>query len=293
MREGRRRGSSWQHVTGRILARIGYSVRSVIGIAAVVLAGCGSVVVDRGRSATPPYEGPLDVGAAVGALECDGTTPYRRGEGVYDDGLAKVQESAEAALDNYMSESGLSFFAPSDGYAVEREQDGRVLFSYDVDGRTTVSLFAADGVRDWNGDEGWGIRAWAQCDPSELPPEVTDELNIGVWEDESGRRVPVTRIQSFQGAEHCSWTDITFLLVGRGQAADWYVRDNGGEFSELLRTTFANKATPPDDATDTGWRRDGRQLWVVPDKTAAYLVSLDDGQGVQRWPAAKQPIRCA
>jgi hypothetical protein len=114
-------------------------MRIAIPIAAVLVAGCGSVV-DRGRSATPPYDGPLDPGAPVRALECDGTTPYRRGEGVYDDGLAKVQGSAEAALDNYMSESGLSFFAPSDGYAVEREKDGRVLFSYDVDGRTTVSM---------------------------------------------------------------------------------------------------------------------------------------------------------
>jgi hypothetical protein len=85
---------------------------------------------------------------------------------------------------------------------------------YDVAGRTKVSIVAADGVRDWNGDEGWGVRAWAQCDPSEWPPDVTDDLNIGVWEDESGRRVPVTRIQSFQGAEHCSWDDITFLLLG-------------------------------------------------------------------------------
>jgi hypothetical protein len=269
------------------------AVRILIAIAAVLFGGCGSGVVDRGRSATPPYGGPLDSSAAVAALECEGKTPYQRGEGVYDDGLATVQEGAEAALDDYMRESGLSFSTPSAGYAVEREQDGRVLFSYDVDGRTKVSLFAADGVRDWNGDEGWGLRAWAQCDPSEFSPDVTDDLNLGVWEDESGRRVPVTRIRSFQGAEHCSWTDITFLVLGRGQAADWYVRDHGGEFAELLRTTFANKATLPDDATDTGWRRDGRQLWVEPDKTAAYLVSLDDGQSVQRWPAAKQPIRCA
>ena len=232
-------------VTGRVLARTGNSVRIVIAIAAVLLAGCGSVVVDRDRTATPPYDGPLDAGAAVGALECDGKTPYQRGEGVYDDGLAKVQGSAEAALDDYMSESGLSFFAPSDAYAVEREQDGRVLFSYDVDGRTKVAMFAADDVRDWNRDEGWGVRAWAQCDPSELPPDVTDDLNIGVWEDESGRRVPVTRIQSFQGAEHCSWTDITFLLVGREEAADWYVRDTSGDFSRLLRTTFANEADAP------------------------------------------------
>jgi hypothetical protein len=218
-------------------------VRIAIPIAVVLFAGCGSgvdreLVVDRGRSATPPYDGPLDTSAAVAALECDGKTPYQRGEGVYDDGLATVQASAEAALDDYMRESGLSFSTPSDGYAVEREQDGRVLFSYDVDGRTKVSMFAADSVRDWNG--------------------------------------------------------ITFLLVGPEKSADWYVRDtSGGDFSELLRTTFADEATLPEGATDTGLRRDGRQLWIGPDQEAAYLVSVDDAQDVERWPAAKQPIRCA
>jgi hypothetical protein len=235
----------------------------------------------------------LDAGAAVGALECDGETPYRRGVGVYDDGLATVQESAEAALDDYMRESGLSLIAPSDAYAVEREQDGGVLFSHDVGGRTKVAMFAADGVRDWNGDDGWGVRAWAQCDPSEWPPDVTDDLNIGVWEDDSGRRVPVTRIQSFKGAEHCDWTDITFLLVGREETAEWYVRDTSGDFSELVRTTFAHDATLPSGATDTALRHDGRQLWIGPDDEAAYLVSLDDPRDVERWPAAKQPIRCA
>ena len=278
---------------GGALARNGSSVRAVIAIAAVLVAGCGSAVVDRDRSATPPYDGPLVAGAAARALECGRETPYGRGEGVYDDGLAQVQESAEAALDNYMSESGLSFSMPSDGYAVEREQEGRVLLSYDVDGRTKVAMFAADGVRDWNGDEGWGVRAWAQCEPSELPPDVTDELNIGVWENESGERMPVTRIQSFQGAEHCSWEDHTFLLVGPEEKADWYVRDTGGELSELLRTTYDNVEAIPEGATDTGLRRDGRQLWIGPDEEAAYLASFDDAQDVERWPAAKRPIRCA
>ena len=245
------------------------------------------------RSATPPYDGPLDARAAVGALECDGKTPYQRGAGIYDDGLAQVQESAEAALDNYMRESGLSFSVPRYGYAVERETHGGVLLSYDVSGRTKVALFAANSIRDWNGDQGWGLRAWAQCDPSEFPPDVTDELNIGVWEDESGRRVPVTSIRSFQGAEHCSSTDITFLLVGPEQKADWYVRDTNGEYSELLRTTFTNHATLPQDATDTGLRRDGRQLWIGSDEEAAYLVSIDDPEDVARWPAAKQPLWCA
>jgi hypothetical protein len=45
-----------------------------------------------------------------------------------------------------MRESGPVFSAPSDGHRVERARDGRVLFSYDVDGRTRVAMFAADGV---------------------------------------------------------------------------------------------------------------------------------------------------
>jgi hypothetical protein len=269
-------------------------MRIVLAIAAVLLAGCGSAeVVDRDSSATAPYDGPLEAGAAVGALECDGKTPYRRGGGVYDDGLATVQDDAEAALDDYMGETGMSFFTPSEGYAVEREQAGRVLFSYDVDGRTKVSILAADDVRDWSAAEGWGVQEWAHCDPSEYPPELTDDLNIGVWEDEAGRRVPITRVQSFQGAEHCSWTHITFLLVGRERKADMYVRDAQNEFGELLRTTFANKATLPEGATDKGWRRDGNRLWIGPDEEAAYLVNVDDPQDIERWPAAKRRIGCA
>jgi hypothetical protein len=280
-------------VTGRLLARIDYSVRIVIfiALAAVLLAGCGSRVVERSRSATPPYDGQLGAGAAVGALECDGKTPYWRGNGVYDDGLAKVQGSADAALDDYMSEAGLSLFAPSDGYAIERDQGGRVLFSYDVTGRTKVAILAADDIRDWNRDAGWGVREWAQCDPSEFPPDVTDDLNIGVWEDGSGRRVPVTRIQSFQGAEHCSWSDVTFLLLGPEKTADWYVRDVKREFSGMLHTTFSDRATLPADATDTGLRRDGRRLWLG--EKAVYLVSLEDAEDIERWPAAKRRIGCA
>ena len=84
--------------------------------------------------------------------------------------MAKVQENAEAALDDYMSESGPIFSTPPDGYVVERQQDGRVLFSYDVDGRTKVSMFAADDVRDWNGDEGWAYgRGHSAIHPS-CPP---------------------------------------------------------------------------------------------------------------------------
>jgi hypothetical protein len=266
----------------------------------LLLAACGGsdpAGVERSETATPPYVGPLDAGVAVAALECSGKTPYEKGEHRYDDGLAKVKGSPEAALGEFMRESGPIFTSPAEGYAVEREQAGRVLFSYDVDGRTKVAMLAVDGVRDWEGDEGWGVQAWAQCDPSEFPSDVADALNFGVWEDESGRRVPVTRIVSYRGSEHCDTTDVTFVLLGPKLAADtdWYVSDTRAhsEYAELLRTTFSADATLPEGATDTGWRRGGRQLWIGPENEAAYMVSLDDPDDVERWPAAKEPLWCA
>jgi len=150
----------------------------------------------------------------------------------------------------------------------------------------------ADGIRDYRGEVGWGIVEWADCDPAEFPAEVTDELNVGVWEDASGRRLSVKRVHSFQGAEHCDWTDITFLMIGPGrERADWYVRDTSGELADFLEGKFNDDATLPDDATSTGWRRDGRELWLG--REAAYLVAIDDPHDIERWPAAKEPIGCA
>ena len=272
------------------------TMRSVIAVViALSCAGCGSAsAVDGGRSTAPPYKGPLTAGAAVDALECDGTKPFLRSTGEYDDGLATVQSSAQDAFDNYIEESSLGYSMPLKGYRIERNDTGRALLSYDVGERTKVSVVVADGIRDWDDDVAWGVVAWAQCDPAEFPAEVTDDLGIGVWEDASGQRVPVTRVLSRQGPEHCSWTDITFLLIGPDdQRADWYVRDATGEFPELLRGTFDDDATLPEDAISTGWRRGGRQLWLSRDKQAAYLVDTDDPHAVERWPAAKEPIMCA
>ena len=50
-------------------------------------------------------------------------------------------------------------------------------------------------------------------------------------------------------------------------------RHSAASFPGLLRTTFSADAKLPADATDTGWGRDGRQLWIAADGEAAYLVS--------------------
>ena len=61
------------------------------------------------------------------------------------------------------------------------------------------------------------------------------------------------------------------------RSGDWrdgqqYLRDVDGELARSTRTTYAEQVPLPADATDTGWRRDGRALWLVPDRSAAYLV---------------------
>jgi hypothetical protein len=105
-------------------------------------------------------------------------------------------------------------------------------------------------------------------------------------------------VESFRGAEHCDWQDITFLRLGedpRGVARDRveeYVRDTTAELGRVLNGAFSDHAQLPDGASNTGWRHDGRELWLVPDKSAAFLVSLDDKTDVERWPASTQPIGC-
>jgi hypothetical protein len=263
-------------------------------------------VVVEGEPVASPYSGPMSLpvdhgdeasvlarsGAAGRAVECDGD-PYNGGGADYDSGLASVQDSAEESLENFLTEEGWESQLPSEGYRVEREDDGRALLSYDVDGRTKVAFIAADGVRDYDDDRGWGVESWAQCDPAELPADVTEALGIGVWQDAAGRRVPETQIGSFQGPEHCDWQDITFLRVGAGREADEYLRDTKGELADLLRTTYDAHAALPDGATDTGFHRDGRQLWLGPAEEAAYLVSRADPRDVERWPATKEQIACA
>jgi hypothetical protein len=258
----------------------------------LVVAGCGqSQVLTTEPTAGTPYVGPMDVPAAR-TLECDYEVSHDGAGDYADGGLETVQSTPAKALENYLAEEGWLSQLPGEGYRLEREEGDRALLSYDVDGRTRIAFMAADGIRDFNDDVGWGIETWAQCDPAELPATVSDALNIGVWTDGTGARVPTAKIRSFQGAEHCDWQDITFVTLGPMRDGDQYVRDVHGELGEVLRSTYAGAVDLPDGATDTGLQRDGRRLWLGPGHAAAYLVSVDDAGDVERWPAAKEPVYC-
>lgn len=248
-----------------------------------------------------PYDGPMSVerhpdnpdpakraGAAALALECSGTI-YAGGGGDYaDGGLESVQRDAAAAFENFAAEEDGTYPGPGEGFVVERTDGDRVLLSYDVGQETKVAVIAADGIRDYNDDVGWGVETWAQCDPAELPADVARELGHVVWEDADGDPVPVTTVTSYRGPEHCDWQDITFLHL-RDQT---FLRDTRGVLAELLTTTWSDDVDLPAGATDTGFRHDGRQLWLAGD-ASAFLVSTSDASDVERWPATRDGIGCA
>jgi hypothetical protein len=273
--------------------------------ALLVLSGCGSSPVVTGSAPQHPYDGPMQVavsyddeagveqrsGAAGLALECDGE-PYNGGSGDYDSGLESAQGSAEDALRDFFDQEPIAE-GPSKGYRVEREADGRVLYSFDVDGRTKVAVIAAADIRDYDDDTGWGVETWAQCDPAELPAAVTDDLGIQVWTDRAGHRVPVATLRSHSGPEHCDWQDIVFLTVVDDTGTWQFLRDRTGELDPFLATTYADAVAVPESAIDTGFVRDGRSLWLAKDRTAAYLVRAGEPGRAERWPATTEQVACA
>lgn len=257
-------------------------------LAVLLLTGCGDGVVATDGVPDPDESVPV---RARAALACEGP-PYRTGGGDYvDGGLERVQDDAAAAVGDLVEE-GFIGEVPSSGYVLTGRTDGRALVTYEVAGRAKVAFVVEDGLSDWDGGEGWGVTSWASCDPSELPEEVTDELGIGVWVDEDGGRVPVTQVRSFDGPEHCDWQDVVFLQVGPERDAGQYLRDPAGTLAEVTEGRWAEGVALPRSAEDTGWRREGRQLWLVPDRSAAYLVATGDRDDVERWPAA-DGVACA
>ncbi|GAA4704623.1 hypothetical protein GCM10023349_22750 [Nocardioides conyzicola] len=280
----------------------------------VLLAGCGDDTVSASElTADPagtPYAGPMGVlpdhsdlavalaasGSAGLAAECAGE-PRRGGGGDYaDGGLESVQETPQKALDNWIDEESAP--VPRDGYRIERVDGDRVLLSYDVDRLTKVAVIVRDGITDFNDDTGWGVESWSSCDPAELGVDVAEDLGFQIWTDRDGRPVPTTDVTSSTGAAHCDWQDLTWLSVGQTNDVDrdvdqYLSGDDDGQLADFLSTAADDSATLPDDAADTRWRRDGRELWIGEDPAAAYLVSLDDPTDVQLWPAVTEPIGCA
>ncbi|GGZ63054.1 hypothetical protein GCM10010387_65550 [Streptomyces inusitatus] len=276
--------------------------------AAVAGCGGGAGTDDAGRGlvieGTPPakpYDGPLAVpvketsdggeddprrlrdasGAAGRAVECDGemygggiSDPWSKG-----DGGSTPEEGLKLYLDIEQPD------VPRSGYRVEREEGDRVLYSFDVKGETKVAVVVAEDR------PGWGPETSASCDPAELPASYTDSKEYEIWTDARGRRVPVTRMSSSAGPEHCDWQSAHFLHLGEGREKRMYVRDPRGVFPpEEFSTRYDGDAVLPPEARDTGYRQGERALFRTPDASRVYIRTP---RGVELWPAPRQGFGCA
>jgi hypothetical protein len=260
-------------------------------------------LVVTGTPPATPYAGRLDLpfkesvdgsaheaeaasGAAGRALECDGEIFEGSGGGAWSkgDGGATPEEGLSAYFDMEKPQ------VPDHGYRMERREGDRVLFSYDVDGRTKVAVVVA---KDQPQRPGWGPETSASCDPAELPASFTDSQDFGIWTDRTGHRVPTTVLSSSVGAEHCGWQSAHFLSTGDGKDGKdgrMYARDPRGVLgSGLLTAAYDGDVRMPAGAHDTGYRRGDWELWLTPDRMTAYVRTPD---GVEAWPATKDTVGC-
>ncbi|MEV6109350.1 hypothetical protein AB0M28_32260 [Streptomyces sp. NPDC051940] len=301
-------GSTSGHARGTMAGAV------VLCTVALAAAGCGEPDAERpsltgggvsvGASGPQGYDGPLWTemaedgpdsdpkvlgGAATRALECDGP-PYFGGNDVGDGwGSPAGGRSAEEGLRRFLGEAYNA--VPTSGYRVEKEEGGRTLFAVgDAEGRTKAAVIVA---KDRPKRAGWGMETFAVCDPAELPAKYDAEMGVQVWTDAKGARVPVASVRGRLGNDHCDWQDVLFLTLGegeRGAEAPQYVRDEHGKLDEgMVNGPFDPDAELPADARDTGFRRDGGELWLAADGKSAYVRSAD---GVERWPGTPHPVAC-
>ena len=273
---------------------------AVAVLAAVTAVGCDDgtgVRVAKGTPPATPYSGPLHVptksldghstrvlrmasGAAGRALECDGEIFEGSGPDGWSrsDGGDTPEEGLKLYFDMFQPAQ------PDHGYRMEREEADRVLYSFDVKGRTKVAVVVAKDQKD---RPGWGPETNASCDPAELPARLAAAQGWEVWTDRGGRRVPVTRLGSSAGPEHCGRQSAHFLHLDRRT----YVRDPEGVLGRdgLLKAPYRENVRMPAGARDTGYHYRGRHLWLTDDKDTAYVRTSD---GVEAWPQPKGDVGC-
>lgn len=69
-----------------------------------------------------------------------------------------------------------------------------------------------------------------------------------------------------------------------------YIRDPSHVSGVKSASEFVADVALPGDATDTGLRQDGSELWVVPNDDAS--VWLRAGENVERWPQERPVVGC-
>ena len=258
------------------------------------LAGCGQTTAPRGAPDALSRSEPLyvsrdeaqhaDAGAAGDIVEC-----YDWGTGGFSDtavyGEGATADTAHQALKVATSEGG--FGGVQTGLSLAREEPDRALYVLEVHDVVKQAVIVHHGpATSGAGGPGWYVESWAHCDYSELPRSFTDSLGLQIWTDASGKPQPTAAIESWTGPEHCNWQSMTFLHVGEAV----YVRDPQPGLGHFFAEPYVEQAALPAGAIDTGFERNGQQLWLSADKQRAFVGGVD---GVEMWPRTTERLACA
>jgi len=146
------------------------------------------------------------------------------------------------------------------------------------------------------------IRSWlvlcllaAACAAACAAPVGAD----GPWRGGDGVAVDSGALWSFAGDDHCEWSDVTFLFIGRtGQVPGipdafrgQYVRDPRDGFDQVAGP-FIAAVTPPADAVFSGYSTSTAELWLAFSNEDAVYVRVR-GE-FEQWPRvlSAEPILC-
>ncbi len=265
--------------------------------------GCGRQDVARPAGPSdgaPLYTGPLHVGpdearndteretgAAGRIVECATRVVGNFRPGRYEGG--ETGPTPETGLATGLDEGFVS--GPQQGYLLERQEGDRALFTYRVDGVVKMAVVLLDGPA-LGAPAGWHLESYARCNPAEFPDEALWHDGWEIWTDAGGRRVPTYDVVSARGPEHCDWTAMTFLTLDENEEQAYVRRARTEYVGDYFAEPYRDGAELPGNAVDTGYRRDGRQLWLSPDHERAY-VGEPGANSVELWPRTTQPLWCA
>jgi hypothetical protein len=259
----------------------------------LVLAACGGHDSASPGTALPGFEGPLHVaradavhpraGAAGNVVDCETWgSGGLEDAAVYSEGA--TARTPEGALRIARSEG--DFGGAQDGLTEAKREDDRVLYVLEVGGKIKQAVIVHNGPATTGaGGPGWYVESWAHCDYSELPESFTDSIGLQIWRDRAGQPVPTTELEVWRGPEHCDWQSMTFLLLDDAV----YVREPLKELSDYFAERYVEHATLPASATNTGFERDRKHLWISADKKRAYAGTVGD---VEVWPRTIKPLGC-
>lgn len=279
-------------------------------LAVAVLSGCagtaGAVRFDELPADRTPYAGPLVAtpteaqrahpsewpGAAGAVVRCSSPAHGQTVLGTNTEGA--VGSDPRDAIEVRIGE-GLFLDAPNDRLALERDDGDRVLFTTSYDGVARQAIIVRNGpsgpgtgAKD---GRGWYVESFAACDLADFPESVSAAHGVQVWSDRDGARVPTTTVVSAAGPEHCAWQDMTFLTFGGAtRDARSYIARPSPDLHDYFDLPYREHVHVPAGATDTGYEREGRHLWLSADERYAYVGSRTDADA---WPRPKERFGCA